>query len=45
LNDSFEQQVDHLMDLGVQMLTASARDFIIEGARGFLSLKKTLNAK
>jgi 4-hydroxy-2-oxoheptanedioate aldolase len=45
LNDTFEQQVDRLMGLGVQMLTASARDFIVEGARGFLSLKNTLNSK
>ena len=45
LNDSFEAQVSRLRGLGVQMLTASARDFIIEGARGFLSLKKTLNLK
>jgi 4-hydroxy-2-oxoheptanedioate aldolase len=45
LNDSFEQQVERLTGLGVQMLTASARDFIIEGARGFLSLKNTLNSK
>jgi 2-keto-3-deoxy-L-rhamnonate aldolase RhmA len=45
LNDTFEQQVDRLTRLGVQMLTASARDFIIEGTRGFLSLKNTLNSK
>lgn len=44
LDETFEAQVDRLKVLGVQMLTASARDFIIEGARGFLSLKKTLNS-
>ena len=45
LNESFEAQVERLTDLGVQMLTASARDFIVEGARNFLSLKTTLNQK
>ena len=42
LNTSFEAQVERLTGLGVQMLTASAREFLIEGARGFLSLKEKL---
>jgi 4-hydroxy-2-oxoheptanedioate aldolase len=42
LNDTFDAQVERLSGLGVQMLTASARDFVAEGARRFLSLRETL---
>jgi 4-hydroxy-2-oxoheptanedioate aldolase len=45
LNESFEQQVERLTGLGVQMLTASARDFIVEGARGFLALGEKFNGR
>ena len=39
LDETFDQQVKRLRALGVQMLTASARDFIVAGARRFLSVR------
>lgn len=44
LNDTFDEQVERLTDLGVQMLTASARDFIVEGTRRFLALRDILKS-
>ena len=45
LNDTYEEQMERLSGLGVQMLTVSAREFLVEGARNFVALRQQLGKR
>ena len=45
LDESFDQQVKRLRALGVQMLTASLRDFVVAGARRFMTVRNRKPAR
>ena len=45
LNDTYEEQMERLSGLGVQMLTVSAREFLVEGARNFVALRQQLGQR
>lgn len=45
LNDTYEEQMERLSGLGVQMLTVSAREFLVEGARNFVALGQQLGKR